>query len=372
VIPGHLARAPAFDLGRDHRTMSEPDVGPARVGPAPEDGPAALRIGRLLLYGFREHDVLGLSAEMAYRFLFALFPFAIFLVALSGFAASWLGIADPAEQIVSNLGSSIPAPIAEALRPQLERITGSKNGGLLSFGAVFALWAATGGTNTLIKAMHRAYDVEDGRPFVVRYAVAVGLTLLGAIGILASFVVIVGGVVVTQQAASMVGVGGAAWDAIRILRWPAVLVVLVAAVAIVYRFAPDIIVPWRWILVGAMVFTVGWLLATAGLGVYVGDFSDYGATYGSLGGVIVLLLWLYVTALLLILGAQLTAATARVLSPNEVRRRGEGWFVLEAEREVVRAEERLGRAERRLVRAEQRVKERMDRQVRSSEGETRG
>jgi membrane protein len=341
--PGQQAASTGVGAGTS-TSVGDGQGGPGTVEPArgPVDGRGStpVRIGRVFLRGFREKDFLGLSAEMAYRFLFALFPFAIFLVALSGFAASAFDVANPADQIVSNLSDSIPAPVADALRPQLEQITGTRNGGLLSLGALLALWAATGGTNTLVKAMHRAYDIDDHRPFVMRYAVAVGLTFLGAVGILLSFTVIVGGVLMTQHAASMVGVSGAAWSAIQILRWPAVLAVLVIATAVVYRFAPDVVAPWRWILLGATVFALGWLLTTAGFGVYVSDFSDYGATYGSIGGVIVLLLWLYITALLLILGAQLTAAVARVVSPGELRGRHEGRLIAEVEEDVKRG---LGR-----------------------------
>jgi membrane protein len=102
-----------------------------------------------------------------------------------------------------------------------------------------------------------------------------------------------------------------------------VFLVLTGAVAILYRYAPSIVVPWRWILVGAAVFTLGWLIATTALGFYAANVANYGATYGSLGAVIVLMLWFYVTAAMLLIGAELTAAIARERTPGEIRRRGE-------------------------------------------------
>ena len=131
--------------------------------------------------------------------------------------------------------------------------------------------------------MHRAYEVPEQRPFLLRYAVAVGLTLLGAVGVIASFVTIVGGAMLTQQLAAQIGLGDQAFAVLQVLRWPAVFVVLTAAVAILFRYAPSIVVPWRWILAGAAVFTVGWIIATAALGFYAGNVANYGATYGSLG-----------------------------------------------------------------------------------------
>ena len=117
---------------------------------------------------------------------------------------------------------------------------------------------------------------------------------------------------------------------VQLLRWPAVFVVLTIAVVILYRYAPSVVVAWRWVAAGAVVFSLGWLVATAALGWYAANVADYGATYGSLGAVIVLMLWFFVTAVLLLVGAEMTAALARELSPDEIRRRGEEQVVAEA------------------------------------------
>jgi membrane protein len=280
-------------------------------------------IGRRLIRGIQNDDVSGLAAEIAYRFLFAVFPFGLFVAALSSFVAGAIHVQDPAQQIVGGLGDNLPPSIAEGLRPELERLLNSARGDLLTIGALLALWAATGGTNAVIKGIHRAYEVEETRPFIMRYVVAIGLTLLAAVGVIASFVTIIGGALVTQQLAATVGLGDQAFAVLQILRWPAVFVVLTAAVAILYRFAPSIVVPWRWILAGAAFFTIGWLVATTALGFYAANVANYGATYGSLGAVIVMMLWFYVSAAMLLIGAELTAAIARERTPAEIRRRGE-------------------------------------------------
>jgi len=271
----------------------------------------------------REHDVSGLSAEMAYRFLFALFPFGLFVAALGGVVAGWLGVDNPAGQIIGGLGDNLPPAIAEQLQPELERLFATASNGLLWTGALLALWAATGGTNALVKGIHRAYDVPEQRPFVLRYAIAIGLTLLAAVGVIGSFVTIVGGAMITQEIADRFGLGAQAFAMVQLLRWPAVFAVLTIAVAILYRYAPSIVIPWRWIIAGAAFFTIGWLIATAALGWYAGNVADYGATYGSLGAVIVLMLWFFVTSALLLVGAEITAALARERSPDQIRMRGE-------------------------------------------------
>jgi membrane protein len=280
-------------------------------------------IGHRLIRGIQNDDVSGLAAEIAYRFLFAVFPFGLFVAALSSFVAGAIHIQDPAQQIVGGLSDNLPPSIAEGLKPELERLLNSARGDLLTVGALLALWAATGGTNAVVKGIHRAYEVEETRPFLMRYVLVIGLTLLGAIGVIASFVTIIGGALITQQLAATVGLGDQAFAVLQILRWPAVFLVLTAAVAILYRYAPSIVVPWRWIVVGAAFFTLGWLVATTALGFYAANVANYGATYGSLGAVIVMMLWFYVTAAMLLIGAELTAAIARERTPTEIRPRGE-------------------------------------------------
>jgi membrane protein len=289
-----------------------------------------MAVGRRLISSIREDDVSGRGAEIAYRFLFAVFPFGLFVAALGTSVAAWLQVESPADQIVAALGDNLPPAIAAALQPELERLFETASNGLLWTGALLALWAATGGTNALVKGIHRAYGVPEQRPFLLRYAIAVGLTLLAAVGAIGSFVTIVGGAMITQQIADQLGLGAQAWTLVQLLRWPAVFLLLTLAVSILYRYAPSIVIPWRWIAVGAVVYTLGWLIATAALGWYAANVADYGATYGSLGAVIVLMLWFYATGVLLLVGAELTAALARELTPDEIPRRGEELAVTEA------------------------------------------
>jgi membrane protein len=288
------------------------------------------RIRERLLRSIKDDDVSGLSAEIAYRFLFAVFPFGLFVAALGSFVALYLHVDNPAESIVNGLGDNLPPSIADAIRPELEHLLSSARPDLVSLGAIAALWAATGGTNALVKGMHRAYDVQEIRPFLMRYVVAVGLTLLAALGVILSFVTIVGGAMLTERIVDRLGLGAQSAAILWILRWPAVLAVLTAAAAILYRYAPSVTVPWRCIIAGAGMFALGWLAATAILGFYVGNVADYGATYGSLGAVIILMTWFYVTAALLMVGAEVTATLAHEVTPDAIRRRGEEQAVASA------------------------------------------
>jgi len=268
----------------------------------------------------REHDITGLSAELAYRFLFALFPFALFLAALAATAAGVLGLGDPTGRIIDGLGDNLPPDLAGPVRAELEHVIGQGRPGLATAGALIALWAATTGTMTVIKAMNRAYDVHEDRSLVRRYLLGLGLTIAGSIGIILAFVTIVGGAVLTEQVVGRLGLQDA-WGIISLVRWPLVFGLLVLAATIIYRVGPNLTPSWRSALVGAVVFAVGWLVATAAFAIYVANIADYGATYGALGSVIVLMIWLYLTGLVLLVGAEIVAILVHRAEPERIEAR---------------------------------------------------
>ena len=281
----------------------------------------AIRIGRRFIDEFQRDDVAGLAAELAYRFLFAIFPFGIFVAALAAFIAAAAGLADPTSQIMGSLGDNLPPAIADGIRPQLEAVLGEGRPGLLTVGAIGALWAATGGMNALIKAMNRAWEVEDTRPFLPKTALAVGLTLLASVGIVASFVTIVGASLLTTQISTRLGLDRGLVDVVGVIRWPLVFALLSVAVAILYHWAPNFRAPWRWCLAGGALFAVAWTVTTWLFSLYVANFGTYANTYGALGGVIVLMLWFYLSALILVASAALMAAALKELQPADVHER---------------------------------------------------
>ena len=254
-----------------------------------------------------EDEVPDLAAGLSYRFLFAVFPFGIFLAALAAFVAQATGLGDPTQQILSAIDDNLPPDVAAQIAPQLESVLGQTRPALLSIGALLALWAATGGVSSLMSAMNTAYDVEETRGFVGKLVRALLLTILGSIGILVAFVTIVGGSIVTEQAVSVLGIGPGAWAAISLLRYPLMLALVAFAVAALFRYGPNVAVSFRWTLVGGIVFAVGWLAATAVFGLYVANFGSYANTYGALGGVIVLMLWFYWSGMVLLLGGEINS-----------------------------------------------------------------
>ena len=263
----------------------------------------------------QEDDVPGLAAELAFQFFLALFPFLIFLGAIGSLIARLLGIDNPADQVVGLLGSNLPQGASETVRGVVSDTLSKGNNSLLSLTVLGAIWAATAGTDTLFKAMNRAYDVAETRPLWRRYMLALFLTLIAAPLLLLAFLVLVVVQAYGSGIADAVGAGNEFRVAIDILRWPVVATLVAVVAALLYRLAPNLSLPPKWRAPGAVLFSVGWLVATYVFGLYVSNFSSFGTIYGLLGGVAVLMVWFYMSAFALVLGAEVNAVVEMAQDP---------------------------------------------------------
>lgn len=285
-------------------------------------------------------DVLGLAAELAYRFFLALFPFTIFMTALGGFLAQQLQVQNPADQVVQLLGDLLPPEAAALVQAELERVIANQNAGLLSLGALLALFFATGGTKAIMKALNRAYGVEEGRAIWRRYVVAIALTLVAGGGILLAFVLFVPVRLIARHLAAAVGMGDFTGVIVDVLAALGALLLLVVAASIVYRIAPNIRLPLRAVLPGAVLFALLWLAVTFGFGFYVSNFGNYANTYGALAGVAITLIWFYVSGLILLVSAEVNEVIHEMTQPEDVeRRRQESARQSEGDRESRRGAE---------------------------------
>lgn len=263
-----------------------------------------------------DDDVSGLAAELAYRMLLALFPFFIFLAALGGFIASAANIENPTERIMENLRDTLPSDAASVLETQLDSILSNQNGGLLTLGILGAVWGASAAMNTIIKALNRAYDVEETRPFWKKTPMALGLTVLAAVFFIGSFTVLIAGQIFAEDIGNKLGLGDVTTTALNILRIPFVILLLAIAMAFLYWAAPNAKLPFRWVSPGAIMFIVVWIAGTVGFSFYVANFATYNSTYGTLGGVVVLMIWLYLTSFIIVAGAELNAILQAKVEPE--------------------------------------------------------
>jgi membrane protein len=244
-----------------------------------------------------------IAGGIAYTWFLALFPGIIAAVLI------WGLVADPAQiqQQLSDIAGALPSNAEPLVTEQLSAATSQPGGGAgiaVAISIALALWSASAGMAGLIEATNIAYDETEERNFLVKRGLALLLTagfllfLLIAIALVAVFPVVleqVGGGIVVQFAA-------------QVVRWTVLVLVAVVALALLYRVAPDRDAPqMKWLSLGAIVATVLWVLASVGFSFYVSNFSSYSDTYGSLAGVVVLLLWFWITALVVLLGAEINA-----------------------------------------------------------------
>lgn len=291
-------------------------------------------------------DVMGLAAELSYRFFLAIFPFAIFLTALGGFVATQLPIQNPAEQAVQMLGDALPQEAAAVVQSELENIIQQQSGSLLSVGAVLALFFATGGTNAVIKAMNRVYGVAEGRPIWKRYLVALAMTLLAGAALIGAFILLGPLRIFGPQIADALGLGETAPLIITIVGGILAFLLLLLAAAYVYRVAPNIRLPLKSVLPGALLFAVAWIVGTLGFFFYVTNFGNYGSTYGALAGVVIMLIWFYVSALLFLISAEFNEVLHEIRDPADVENRRQIAALEEGGGGEQRAPQRRGEADR--------------------------
>lgn len=256
-----------------------------------------------LLVQAEKDDVAGLAAEIAYRTFLELFPFFIFLSMVGGAIESTFGLSNPARTLLDMLTQSLPQGAADPIRQQLEGVLGSQQG-LVGLPILGVLWLAAGSGATLLKAMNRIYEIEETRPFWERYLVGLWLTIVAGAVLLLVIFLASAGQILNQQAG---GDDTPGWflALAGFARWPLLVLILLAEATIVYRVAPNAKPPWRFITPGAGLFAAGWLAASTLFVLYVDKAGGYASTYGFLGGVVVLLLWLQITAYALLLGAEL-------------------------------------------------------------------
>lgn len=242
-----------------------------------------------------------LAAGMAYYAFLAIFPAIIAAVLLYSFFADPSTIASQ----LNALGDAIPSDIKKTLTDQIGLAAGN---GKVGFGAVIAilvaLFSASGGMSNLMTAINTAYDEEETRGFVKKR----GIALLLTIGAIVFFLVVVSLVAVLPVVLGFLGTNGFVLFLIQAARWLLIVVVITVALAVLYRVAPDRDAPKiRWVSVGAGIATLLWIVASVGFSIYVSQFGSYAKTYGAIAGIVILLLWLFITAYAILLGAEINA-----------------------------------------------------------------
>ena len=262
--------------------------------------------GELLKRTYKElmdDDALGLAAQLAYYFFLALFPAILCVIAL----ASFLPLDSLTDEIVSSLGRFAPDAMLSIIREQLVRLANGNDGGIFTLGLLGALWSSSAAMVAMISAMNRAYDIEEGRPWWKVRVTAILLTVGLAVFIVVAFGLIVAGPQAADWLSARLGFGPAFALTWKIAQWPIAFALVVTGIGLVYYFAPDAEQDWAWITPGAVLATVLWFIGSIAFRFYVVNFGNYEATYGAITGVILLMLWFYLSGLVLLVGAEASA-----------------------------------------------------------------
>lgn len=249
-----------------------------------------------------EDSCFGLSAQLAYYFFLSVFPALLVVVALTSFFPPNL-----LDEILTWFGAFTPPDVMQIVRTQVELITKGGHTGLLTFGALGALWSSSSAMNAIIDTLNRAYGIKEARPWWKVQLRAILLTVIMSVFVLVAFTLVVAGPEIAETIAARHGLGAAFGWAWKILQWPIVFLLISEGFAFVYYLAPDVEQRWPWILPGAHFATALWLLISLGFRFYVTHFGQYNQMYGAIGGVIVMLLWFYLSGLVLLVGAEFNA-----------------------------------------------------------------
>ena len=258
---------------------------------------------------FKEDNLTDWAAALTYYGVLAIFPALIVLVSILGLVGE-----SATQPLIDNLGAVAPGPAKEIFTNAIENLQGDRGaaGVLFIVGILGALWSASGYVAAFMRASNAIYDIEEGRPIWKTLPVRVGLTvvLLALLSITTIAVVLTGGL--AQRVGDVIGLGDTAVTVWNIAKWPVLLLVVSFMFALLYWAAPNVKQPgFRWVSPGGILAVVGWLIASAAFAFYVGNFGSYNKTYGALGGVVVFLVWLWISNIVILLGAEFNAELER-------------------------------------------------------------
>ncbi|WP_110926135.1 YihY/virulence factor BrkB family protein [Bacillus massiliglaciei] len=264
---------------------------------------------RHLIHRFKQDDIAGLAAQLSYFFILSLFPLLIVLFTLM----AYLPFSN--EELLHSLRAFAPEESMEMIESQLREVL-KGDGRLLSLGIIGTLWSASNGLNAIVKAFNRAYEVKESRSFFVARGMSVILTLAMLFVIVVALLLPVFGKQIGFALFSGFGFSEAFLDIWNGIRWGISFLVLVIVFAMLYWMAPNLRLNCLSILPGALFATAGWMITSFVFSYYVDRIAHYSTTYGSLGGIIALMIWFYLSGLIIIIGGEINALHMKKTKPN--------------------------------------------------------
>jgi membrane protein len=303
----------AFVMARFRRSKKEQEAPESHTDPpeSPTDlkGRSLFGVLKRTVKEFSEDNITDWAAALTYYGVLSIFPALIVLVSVLGL------IGESATQpLIDNLGSVAPGPAQDIFRSAIENLQGSQGAAGVFFviGILGAIWAASGYIAAFMRASNAIYDMPEGRPIWKTLPVRVGLTVLLIVLTVISAVAVTLTGSLASEAGNLIGLGDTAVTVWDIAKWPVLLLLVSFMFAVLYWAAPNVKQPgFRWISPGGILAVVGWVIASAAFAFYVANFGSYNKTYGALAGPIVFLVWLWISNIMILLGAEFNAELER-------------------------------------------------------------
>jgi membrane protein len=258
---------------------------------------------RDLSHEIGEDDVAMGAAALAFYLMLAIFPALILTMSI----IPYLPIDRIDEAIMDLLGQALPDDAYEMVEGVVVDVTSERRGGLLSFGLLATLWAASSGMLAVMRQLNKTYRVKEARGFIRARGTAIILSLVFILLIIGAFALIVLGGVIEAWLQSRFGLGDAILMFFAAFRWVVIFLAMMLAFSMIYRYAPNVEQKFAFITPGSVVGVLLLVLASLAFSLYTANFADYDATYGSIGAVIVLMMWLYITGLVILIGSEINA-----------------------------------------------------------------
>jgi membrane protein len=263
-------------------------------------------LGKRVWHEMNEDDVWGRAAQLSYYFLLALFPLLLVMMALLGIFADQG--TELRNNLIAYLGQVMPASAGELVHKTVEELTNSAGAGKISFGLLATVWAASNGMGAISESLNAAYEVKETRPYWKTRLVAIGLTAALALLIISALALLLYGFQIADAIAVKAGLGDAFTITWKIVQWPIVLFFILIGFNLIYYFAPDLKKQeWKWVTPGAAIGVAIWILVSLGFKAYLSYFNSYSATYGSLGALIIMMLWFYFTGMAIMIGGEVNS-----------------------------------------------------------------
>lgn len=257
-----------------------------------------------LYFRFNDDDVPALASQLAYYFILAIFPFLIFLINLINITPV------TSEQALHDLSKVIPTTAYDIIKDVISHVSHTNRQTFLSFSMAATIWAASNGMNAVIKSLNKAYDEHENRSLWKVRGLSIIATIAFAFTIILSFILLILGEIIGRNIFVFLGFSNSFKTLWSLIRFISPIVIMFIVFALLYRYMPNKRMKYSEVLAGSIFSSIGWFITSILFSIYVNNFSNYANTYGSIGGIILLIIWLYWISIIILLGGELNASLA--------------------------------------------------------------